>query len=102
MGITERMNQVGDKLQTSMKSSFYVMSFRLVQVLSGFILGLTLALVAQEAMQFGSFALWFMTFTVLGLFWKFTSSWSLFKMLIFDLICVLAGMCLKMYVLIAP
>lgn len=102
MGIAEKMNNVGNKIQTSVSSGLFQLTYNVLQIISGFVLGLTLALVAQEIMQFGNFALWFITLTVIGLFWKFTSEWNFVKLLIFDLICVLIGLSLKMYILVAP
>lgn len=83
----------------SSAQAFIQISFR---ILTGFFIGLTLALIGQELVGYGSFSLLFLNLVVLGLFFRLSQSWSVVKILIFDLVCVLVIQILKMYILIAP
>lgn len=80
-------------------SAVTLFSFKL---LSGLILGLTLALIAQEIIQFEVFSLVLVMLVTAACLLKVGKSWSWTHILIFDLICVLIGLLLRMYILIAP
>lgn len=102
MGIKDQVAGMTQKAQEGVKMtsvSFLLISLRLI---SGFFLGLTLALVGQELTQFGNFSLIFMTIVIMGIFLKMTQGWTFTKLLVFDLICVLVIQLLKMYILVAP
>ncbi len=102
MGIKEQVSSLAQGAQTKAKASTYSfmqISFRLV---TGFFLGLTVALIGQELTGYGSFSLIFLTLVVLGLFFKLSQNWNMVKILVFDLVCLLVIQILKMYILIAP
>lgn len=86
------------KAKTSAQS-FVQISFRLV---TGFFIGLTLALIGQELTGYGSFSLIFLNLVVMGLFFRLSQNWTMIKILVFDLVCLLVIQILKMYILIAP
>jgi hypothetical protein len=66
------------------------------------IFGLTFALVGQEILLYGNFSFFFViTAMTLG-FLRLSRSWGTSKVLVFDVICILVGMLLKMYILVAP
>ena len=76
-----------------------------MKLVSGGVVGFTLALIVQEILgQPNELTLAFVfTFCVtLGVFWRLTRSWGLSAVLVFDLIAVLTGLLLRMYVMIAP
>ena len=102
MGIKEQVSSMAQGAQSKAKSSaqsFMQISFRLV---TGFFLGLTISLIGQELTGYGSFSLIFLNLVVLGLFFRMSQSWSMIKILVFDLVCLLVIQILKMYILIAP
>lgn len=102
MGIGDRMKGLASGAQEGVKTtSLSLMHFSL-RFVTGILLGLVLALIGQELMGYGIFALLFVMFVVLGMSLKLLGSWSIGQILIFDLICVLVGMLLRMYILVAP
>lgn len=94
--------QTGGKMKESMKSAGTGLVALTLRLLTGFFLGLTLAFIGQEIIQYGLISLLFITAVVLGSFLKISSSWTISKILVFDLICILVGQVLKMYILLAP
>ena len=86
--------------QTS--TNFALLAIKLV---SGAAIGFTLALVVQEILgQPSELSLAFVfTFLItIGVFWRLTRSWGLSAVLVFDLIAILVGLSLRLYVMIAP
>ncbi len=101
MGISDRMRGIATSAQDGVKSStisFFHLTLRFV---TGILLGLVLSLVGQELIGYGTFAVLFVVVVVLGLIMRFLATWSIGQILIFDLICVLVAMLLRMYILVA-
>ena len=80
-------------------SSVLLFAFKLF---SGLVLGLTLALITQEIIQFALFSFVLIVVVVTACMLRIAKSWTWTHILIFDLICVLIGLLLRMYILIAP
>lgn len=70
--------------------------------LSALALGLTMALIGQEVFKYGLVLFLFVMVLTLGLVLRSLKSASIVNVLVFDLICVLVGLALKMYILMAP
>lgn len=102
MGIGEKMRGFATSAQDGVKSSTMSLLHIFLRLITGLFLGLVLSLIGQELMGYGTFALLFVMVVVVGLIMKFMSGWSFGKILIFDLICVLVAMLLRMYILVAP
>lgn len=102
MGIGDKMNQLATNLQDGVKSTSTSLLGLTVKFVTSFFLGLTLALIAQEMIQYGTLAFVFMMLVVMGLVYKLISKWSLGSTLVFDLVCVLVALVLRMYILLAP
>lgn len=102
MGLTDKMKGLSTNMQEGAKRSSVSMLSLTLRVITGLMLGLTLGLIGQEVMGFGSLALLFMMVVVLALVIKTTSEWTLGRILIFDLILILVAMLLRMYILVAP
>lgn len=102
MGIGDRMKGLATDVQEGVKTSSLSLLNLLLRLISGFFLGLTLALVFQELAGFGTLMLVFLNVLILGLFVRVSASWSIFQILIFDLFCVLVAQLLRMYILLAP
>ncbi|MBC87636.1 MAG: hypothetical protein CL677_10715 [Bdellovibrionaceae bacterium] len=96
------MNGVMQGAQKQAKSSMIQMFTLMVKVFTGGMLGVTFALIGQEAFGFGTFSFIFVSVTILGAFLKIAKSWKLMSILLFDAFCILLGFLLKMYILIAP
>jgi hypothetical protein len=88
--------------QERFKTSTNAMGLLAFKLLSGLFIGLTLALIAQEIIQYGIISLVFVIVVVTSCLLKIVKSWSWSHVFIFDLICVLIGLLLRMYILIAP
>jgi hypothetical protein len=96
------MAQMIQNMQVKIKKtsqSFFVLVFRFF---SGIILGLTLGIAGQEAFNYGQLAFWFVTILFLTVFLKISQKWGVGHLIVYNLICVLLGLLLRMYVLVAP
>lgn len=102
MGISDKVKGFSTNVQDGVKTSSVSLVCLTLRVLTGFMLGLTLGLIGQELIGYGTLALTFMMVVVVGLVMKTTSGWNIGKILIFDLILVLVAMLLRMYILVAP
>ena len=102
MGISEKMNQLATNLQDGVKGASTSLFTLSVKLITAFFLGLTIALIAQEMIQYGTLAFVFMMLVVMGLTYKLLAKWSLGATLVFDLVCVLVALVLRMYILLAP
>ncbi|MAE74907.1 MAG: hypothetical protein CL675_12510 [Bdellovibrionaceae bacterium] len=79
--------------------SIALFAFRLI---SGLVLGLTMALIFDEIFGFGTGGFVFVLVMFSGVFLRVSRKWSWVFVLLFDLFCLLVGMLLRMYILIAP
>ena len=100
------MGELAGRMQVRLKKTSTDMANFCLKLVSGTLLGLTFALVAQEALgkrdgeNVISFT--FMIVAIAGAFLRVSKKWSVASVLIFDLICVLIGMVLRLYVMVAP
>lgn len=102
MTFGERMKGLAFTVQDQVKTGSASITLLIFRLISGAVLGLTIGLIFQELIGFGTLSLVFVTVTVAALFTKLTVGWSFARLLIFDLICVLVGKLLQMYILLAP
>jgi hypothetical protein len=102
MGITDKMSQLAGNVQQGVKSSSMSLLAITVKLMTCFFFALTVALIGQEMMNYGTFMFMFMLLVVGGLLFKLLSPWGLGSVLIFDLICILVALLLRMYILVAP
>jgi hypothetical protein len=89
-------------LQDRVKTSSNVMALLAFKLASGLFLGLTLALIGDQIIDYGWFSFALVIVVTVGALLKIMKAWSWVHVLIFNLICVLIGMLLRMYILIAP
>ena len=89
-------------VKQTMKSTGYRSLTVGLRLITGFFLGLTLGFIAQELVHFGLIGLLLITMVIAASFLKISSTWSISRILVFDLICILVGQILKMYILLAP
>ena len=102
MGFTDKMHDLADGMKSGAKTGFVKALLTLLRILSGFFLGLTLALVGSEVAQYGTLSLVFVTALILAAFMRVSQKWSLGQVLIFDLVIILVAQLLRMYILLAP
>lgn len=96
------MGQLIDNVNQRIKTSINEVALVLFRLFSGVFLGFTLSMIAQEMMDFGTISFVFVTIAIIFLFMKLSKQWTAVHVLVFDLICVLIGLLLRMYILIAP
>jgi hypothetical protein len=102
MGITQSFQNMGQSMkETAKTTSISLVGFSL-RLVSGFFLGLTLSLIGQQLVGYQTVSLLFILAIVTSVFMKLTSSWTISKTLIFDLVFILIGQILKMYIYLAP
>ena len=102
MGIGDKMRGMAGSVQDSAKSSSISLFNLFLRIITGLSLGLTMGLIGQELISYGTFALIFSMVVITAVVVKVMSSWSIGQILIFDLICILVAMLLRMYILVAP
>lgn len=92
------IGNVQDKIRVS-STTLMLFGFR---TLSGLFVGLTLSLIGQEIIGYGTISFLLVIFVVTGAILRISKKWNWLGILIFNLICVLIGLILRMYILIAP
>lgn len=102
MSIGDRMRGLASGAQEGVKTTSISLLHFSLRFLTGIVLGLVLALIGQELLGYGMFSLLLVIVVTLAASLKLLSTWSIGQILIFDLICVLVGMLLRMYILVAP
>lgn len=102
MAIGDKMRDYANQAQDGVKTSSLSFFHFIIRLVTGLLLGLVLSLIGQELIDYGTFALMFGTVVIMVAMIRLLSAWSLSKILIFDLICVLVAMLLRMYILVAP
>ena len=102
MGLGEKMRGIATGAQESARDASLSMLHLFLRVITGVVLGLVVALVGQQIVGYGTLSFIFIVLVVLGVTFKSLSKLSIGQVLIFDLICVLVAMVLRMYILIAP
>lgn len=102
MGLADKIKSMPGNMHQGAKNATHSLSHILLRIISGFFFGYVLALIFQELFHLGTFMLVFLTIFFLSLIYTLLSRLSLFQIIIFDVICVLVGALLRMYILIAP
>ncbi|MGE0762878.1 MAG: hypothetical protein AB7N80_06340 [Bdellovibrionales bacterium] len=96
------MGQMLEDLQYRLKTSSSSLALIFFKMISGVALGLTVALIGQEIIDYGNFAFIFVIVATTGAFFRVAKKWQFIGVAVFDLICVLIGLLLRMYILVAP
>ena len=102
MSLSGRMEIMGQSLKDGSKNTAISVVSLTLRFFTGLALGLVLALILQVLMGLGQFSMIFLTILFLGIFLRLSSSWSIPKILIFDLIAALVAVILRMYIYYAP
>jgi hypothetical protein len=96
------MSRFTDSLQQKIKTSSAGLATFTLKVFSGFVLGLTIALIGEQALAYGNLSFIFVVLVGALVFLKLARSWNWVQVLVFDLVMVLIGLLLRMYILVAP
>ncbi|MCB0390785.1 MAG: hypothetical protein KDD58_05835 [Bdellovibrionales bacterium] len=96
------MAHVIENIQLKLKNSSHGILLFTFKLLSGLLLGLTIALIGQEIFAYSTFLFAFVITVITGLFLRKARRWGWVAILVFDLICALVALLLRMYILIAP
>ncbi|MGE4132272.1 MAG: hypothetical protein AB7F86_11580 [Bdellovibrionales bacterium] len=73
-----------------------------LKVITSLFLGLTFALIGDEVFAYEWISFTLVLVAITGALLRIMKNWTIGRVLIFDLICVLLGLLLRMYILIAP
>lgn len=96
------MLRVLDSVQYRTKETAKSLSVALFKALSGAFWGLVLAMIFQQVLGFGAFSFAFVIVSVALAFMRLAKSWSVVGALVFNVILVLLGLLLRLYILVAP
>lgn len=91
-----------EDLQYKLKASSTSLALFFFRLVTGLWVGLTLALIGQEIMSYGDFAFIFAIVVLTAAFLKMSKPWQWVGVGVFNLICILIGLLLRMYILVAP
>ena len=100
------MSEFVGKVQTQFKKTSGDFALFVFKFFSGLVLGLTFGLVMQEILGHAEgenlLAFLFVVIVTAGAFLRISKTWSFVTLLVFDLICILLGMVLRLYIMVAP
>jgi hypothetical protein len=100
------MSEMVVRMQTQIKKTSGDLFLFGLKLISGAVLGLTLALIMHVVLGHadGENVLAFVFIMTVGAaaFLRLAKNWSLTVLLVFDLICILVGMLLRLYIMVAP
>jgi hypothetical protein len=96
--MSEFMDNVQDQIKRGSKGIFTLF----LRFCVGFFLSVTLSLAAQIIWGYKDLVFWFVVAVMTGLFLRISQRWTSFGVGIFLLICVLIGLLLRLYIVVAP
>lgn len=100
------MGEMVGRMQSHLKKSSGDFLLFFVKMVSGAVLGLTFALIMQEALGKADnenlLAFFFVIIVTTAAFLRISKAWGFTALLVFDLICILIGMVLRLYIMVAP
>jgi hypothetical protein len=102
MGITDKVSQIAGQVQDGVKNTSTSVLSVALKLVTALAVALTIALIGQEMMNYGTFAFVFLMIIVVGGLLKLMSSWRMGAVLLFDLFCILVALLLRLYIQVAP
>lgn len=102
MVLTDKLKNISSQVQQGTTQASLSLTHAILRFVSSFFIGYVLALIIQEMTKSGSLMLLFTTLVLMFSFYKAFSRLSLIQIIVFDLICVLIGTLLRLYIQIAP
>jgi len=102
MGIGDRLEGFTSNMKHSAQATGVTVFTAILRILTGLVLGYVFGIVAQELMGFGSLGILLFVVVTTAAFYKVSSEWTLLKVFLFDVFCILVLQILKMYIMLAP
>lgn len=102
MGLTNNLKSMASSLQQGAKQKTLSLTQRILRLVSGFFLALTIAYSIQEVMNNGNLTFTFLVVLFTSIVYLSLARLSVLQILIFDLICVLIASLLRLYIMVAP
>lgn len=102
MSIGQKIEGFAASVKGSAQNSSVRITTILLRILTGVILGYVLGLMAQQIMEFGNLIVLFFVIVFTAFFYRISTTWSVLKVITFDIFCALVLQILKMYILLAP
>ena len=102
MSIANNIKTMAANLQQGAKNSTVTATQKILRIISGLFIALILSLIIQEMMQSGTLMLLFFTLLFTSLVYIFLGRFTVLQILIFDLICVLIALLMRLYIMVAP
>ena len=102
MNLTSNMKNFAGNVQQGAKNTSVSFLQRVLRLVTGFFVGVVLALVIQELTQSGTLTLVFLTILSMMLIFRVLRSFSILQIIIFQLFCILVANSLRMYIMMAP
>lgn len=102
MGISDKMNQFASSMQSGVKNTGISLFSVLFKLISSLFFTFTVTLIAQEMIGFSTLGFVFMSFVLTSAMMRLFWTWSIGQVLIFDLICILSGLLMRLYIQVAP
>ena len=100
------MSEMIGRMQGQIKSTSSQLALFSLRLVSGGVIGLTFALIMQEMLGKGDgenlIAFFFVIILTTGIFLRLSKTWGMTTVFVFDLIAVLIGMLLRLYIMVAP
>lgn len=102
MGFADNLKNVAGGIRQGSKNISITFAQRSLRLVSGLFIGLVLSLIIQEFTQNGTLMLLFFTVLFTMIVYKLLRTMSVFQIFVFDAICILIAILLRMYIMIAP
>ncbi len=102
MSLANNLINAASSLQQRAKTTSVTWAQRLLRLVSGLFIALVLALILQQLMTSSTWTFLFFTFLFTAIIYRLLRNLSVLQILIFNIICVLAAVSLRLYIMIAP
>jgi len=96
------MSRFVSTVQFQVKKSSSDLTTYIFRVLTGGWLGMVFAHILQTMIGFSNLLFLFVIVLVTGCIVRMTKNWGFFSVMILNLFCVLVGILLNMYIMVAP
>lgn len=96
------MSNVINKVQFQVKKTSGDMGTYILRVITGGWIGLVFAHFFQMIFEFQNFLFFFVIVLMTGAMVRVTRGWGIFPIMILNLVCILIGALLQMYIKMAP
>lgn len=102
MTFADNLKNLTSQVQQGAKTASVSMSQRLLRLVSAFFVGLVLALIVQQFSQSATLMLIFFTILFMSIIYRLLRTRTIIQIFVFDIICVLIAVSLRMYIMLAP